>query len=70
MRRAPLGFRWMHGELITDEDEQELISIVRGYRALGLTYISIAEKLTSADFTSRTGSAKFSEDMAKRIDDA
>ena len=70
MRRAPLGFRWMHGELIRDEDEQELISIVRSYRASGLNYSTIAEKLTSANFTSRTGSAKFSEDMVKRIDDA
>ena len=69
--KAPLGWRVDEdGNEIPDEDEQELISIVRGYRASRLSYSTIAEKLTSANFTSRTGSAKFSKSMAKRINDA
>jgi len=69
--KIPLGWRVDEdGNEIPDEDEQELISIVRGYRASRLSYSTIAEKLTSANFTSRTGSAKFSKSMAKRINDA
>ena len=69
--KAPLGWRVNeNGEEVADENEQELINVVRGYRALRLSYSAIAQKLTDADFTSRTGNAKFSKSMAKRINDA
>ena len=67
----PLGWKIdEHGYFVPDEDEQELIAIVRGYRDLGLSYSAIAQKLTNAGFTTRTGHAKFSKSAAKRIDDA
>jgi len=69
--KAPLGWKVdAQGNEVPDEDEQDLISTVRAYRALRLSYSAIAQKLTEADFTSRTGSAKFSKSMAKRINDA
>ena len=69
--KAPLGWRVdAQGNEVPDEDEQELISIVREYRALRLSYSAIAQKLTESDFTSRTGNAKFSKSAAKRINDA
>jgi hypothetical protein len=64
---APLGWRYESGKLIPDESEQELIRIVRGYLELGLSYSDVADKLTEAGFTSRTGPAVFTEVMAKRI---
>lgn len=69
--KAPLGWRVNEdGQEVSDEDEQELISIVRDYRAQRVSYSAIADKLTAAEFTSRTGKAKFSKSMAKRINDA
>ena len=69
--KAPLGWKIdEHGNEIPDEDEQELISIVREYRALRLSYSAISQKLTDAHFTTRTGNAKFSKSAAKRINDA
>lgn len=69
--KTPLGWKVdEYGQEIPDEDEQELISIVRDYRAMGISYSAIADKLTAAEFTSRTGKAKFSESMAKRINKA
>lgn len=64
---APLGWRYESGKLIPDESEQELIRIVRGYLELGLSYSDVADKLTKAGFSSRTGPAVFTEVMAKRI---
>ena len=69
--KAPLGWRVNElGEEVPDEAEQELIAIVRGYRDNRLSYSEIAQKLTEAHFTSRTGNAKFSKSAAKRINDA
>jgi site-specific DNA recombinase len=69
--KAPLGWRVNEaGDEVPDEAEQELISIVRGYRTLRFSYSAIAQKLTDAEFTSRSGNAKFSKSMAKRINDA
>lgn len=69
--KAPLGWRVdEHGQEVPDEDEQELIRIVRDFRALRLSYSAIATELTEARFTSRTGNAVFSKSMAKRINDA
>ncbi len=69
--KAPLGWKVDEdGQEVPDEVEQELISIVRDYRAQRVSYSAIAEKLTAAEFTSRTGKAKFSKSMAKRINDA
>jgi len=69
--KTPLGWKLDPlGNEVPDEDEQELISIVRGYRGIGLSYQAIAQKLTESKFTSRTGSAKFSKSSAKRINDA
>ena len=64
---VPLGWRYESGKIIPDEDEQELIRIVRDFRALRLSYSAIATELTEARFTSRTGPAVFTEVMAKRI---
>ena len=67
----PLGWKIdKHGNEVPDEDEQELIAIVREYRDLGLNYSAIAQKLTNAGFTTRTGHAKFLKSAAKRIDNA
>lgn len=68
--KAPLGWKVEDGQEVPDEDEQELIAIVRGYRAIRLSYSAIALKLTNAHFTTRTGSVKFSKSAAKRINDA
>jgi len=69
--KAPLGWRIDEdGNEIPDEIEQRLIAVVRSYRNSGLSYSAIAQKLTEANFTSRTGSAKFSKSAAKRINDA
>ena len=69
--KTPLGWQInAAGDEVPDEDEQELISIVRGYIASRLSYSTIASKLTEAEFTSRTGSAKFSKSAVKRINDA
>jgi len=69
--KSPLGWRVNElGEEVPDEAEQELIAIVRGYRDNRLSYSEIAQKLTEAHFTSRTGNAKFSKSAAKRINDA
>jgi len=69
--KTPLGWRVdEQGEEVPDEEEQELIAIVRGYRDNRLSYSEIAQKLTEAHFTSRTGNAKFSKSAAKRINDA
>tara|TARA_Y100000114_G_C11754452_1_gene326109 strand:+ start:667 stop:1206 length:540 start_codon:yes stop_codon:yes gene_type:complete len=64
--RSPLG--WKHGQEI-DEVEQEFISIVGSYERLGLSHEQIAQKLTDARFTSRTGPAEFTPRMVKRIMD-
>lgn len=67
----PLGWRVDEdGNEVPDEIEQSLIALVREYRDLGLSYSAIAQKLTEANFSSRTGNAKFSKSMAKRINDA
>lgn len=69
--KTPLGWKLdQNGKEIPDDDEQELIKIVRGYRTSRLSYSAIAQKLTEAKFTSRTGSTKFSKSAAKRINDA
>ena len=69
--KTPLGWRLdEEGNEVPSEDEQELISIVRGYRAIRLSYSTIAQKLTDSGFTSRTGNAKFSKSAVKRINDA
>tara|TARA_R100001463_G_scaffold133346_1_gene194686 strand:- start:3957 stop:4682 length:726 start_codon:yes stop_codon:yes gene_type:complete len=69
--RTPFGWKLDdQGNEVPDEDEQELIAIVRGYRTLRLSYSAIAQKLTEAKFTSRTGNAVFSKTSAKRINDA
>lgn len=64
---APLGWRYESGRLMPAENEQKLIRIVRGYLELGLSYSDVADKLTEAGFSSRTGPAVFTEVMAKRI---
>ena len=64
---APLGWRYESGRLMPAESEQKLIRIVRGYLELGLSYSDVADKLTEAGFSSRTGPAVFTEVMAKRI---
>lgn len=70
-QNAPLGWKIdQDGAEIPDNDEQELINIVRGYRQLDLSYNAIAQKLTDAKFTARRGYAVFSETAAKRINDA
>ena len=69
--KTPLGWKLdKDGQEIPDDDEQELIKIVRGYRTSRLSYSAIAQKLTEANFTSRTGNAKFSKSAVKRINDA
>jgi len=69
--QTPLGWKLdFQGNEIPDEDEQELINTVRDYRAVGLSYEIIAQKLTESKFTSRTGSPKFSKSAAKRLNDA
>jgi site-specific DNA recombinase len=69
--KAPLGWKVdTDGNEVPDEDEQELISIVRDYRASRLSYSAIAQMLTESDFTSRTGNTKFSKSAVKRINDA
>tara|TARA_Y100000592_G_C5479627_1_gene324505 strand:+ start:5274 stop:5999 length:726 start_codon:yes stop_codon:yes gene_type:complete len=69
--KTPLGWTTDdEGNEVPDEDEQELIAIVREYRALRLSYSAIAQKLTDAEFTTRTGNAKFSKSAVKRINDA
>ena len=62
----PLG--WKHGQEI-DEVEQEFMSIVGSYERLGLSHEQIAQKLTDARFTARTGPAEFTPRMVKRIMD-
>lgn len=64
--RSPLG--WKHGQEI-DEVEQELLWIVGSYERLGLSHKQIAQKLTDARFTSRTGPAEFTTRMVERIMD-
>ncbi len=64
---VPLGWRYESGKIIPVENEQKLIRVVRGYLELGLSYSDVADKLTEAGFTSRTGPAVFTEVMAKRI---
>jgi len=66
----PLGWKIINDKEVPDEDEQELIDIVRGYRALGFSYKHIALQLTKAHFSTGKALAKFTEHEAKRIDDA
>ena len=69
--KTPLGWKLDdQGNEVPDDVEQELIEIVRGFRACRLSYSAIAQKLTEARFSSRTGNAKFSKSSAKRINDA
>lgn len=69
--RTPFGWKLdEQGNEVADDVEQELIEIVRGFRASRLSYSTIAQELTKAKFTSRTGNAVFSKTSAKRINDA
>ena len=69
--QTPLGWKLdLQGNEVPHEEEQELIRIVRDYRAIGLSYQAIGQKLTESTFTSRTGNPKFSKRAAKRLNDA
>lgn len=69
--KPPLGWKVDNGgSEIPDDNEQELINLVRSYRTLRLSYGAIAQKLTDAKFTTRRGNAVFSKTAAKRINDA
>ena len=69
--QTPLGWKLdLQGNEVPHEEEQELIRIVRDYRAIGLSYQAIGQKLTESTFTSRTGNPKFSKSAAKRLNDA
>lgn len=68
---APLGWKIINGKEIPDENEQQIINIVRGFRATGFSYKHIARVLTKGHFTTREGGvAKFTEYEAKIINDA
>lgn len=62
---SPLG--WRPGIEI-DDIEQELLWVVGSYEKLGLSHKQIAQKLTDAGFTSRTGpGAEFTTGMVEKI---
>ena len=66
--KPPLGWKVDGaGDEVPDEDEQELIRIVRDLKGLRMSYQTIADILSSTKYTSRTGSQKFSKSTVHRL---
>jgi len=53
--RTPYGYDLVDGDLIENENEQQVIKLVAKYKAKGLSYSKIARVLAGAGFLSRTG---------------
>jgi len=51
----PYGYDLVDGELVANEGEQEVLSVVRNYRKRGYTLKAIAGELTAAGIRSRAG---------------
>ena len=69
--KTPLGWKLdEQGNEVPDNEEQELIDVVRGLRSYDLSYELIARKLTESKAKTRTGNTKFSKSSVKRLNDA
>ena len=69
--KTPIGWkRDEDGNEVPDEDEQELIAIVRDFRAIRYSYSEIAKMLTEAKFTTKSGYIVFTKNTVKRVNDA
>ena len=64
--RPKYGFKVVNSELIQDETEQQVLSIVRRYRRKGLTLKAIAKELTTQGFRTRKGT-EFNHNQVNRI---
>lgn len=68
---ASFGWKIINGKEVPDENEQQVIDIVRGYRALdGFSYKHIALQLTKPHYTRGRLLGKFTEYEVKIINDA
>ena len=53
--KPPYGYDLVDGELIENENEQQVIKLVAKYKAAGLSYRKIAAVIDEAGHKSRTG---------------
>ena len=53
--RPPYGFDLVEGDLVKNDSEQEVLSIVRQHKANGMSIKNIIQELTGLGFRSRTG---------------
>ena len=67
---SPFGWKVENGKEVPDQNEQNIIDMVRDYRAICLSYKHIARALTRDPFTTKFGFSKFSVYDVKRINDA
>ena len=69
--KAPLGWnKATDGELVPNEDEQNLIETIRDLRKRKITYAKIAKQFKEQGFKSRKGHSKWSISMIHRLDKA
>lgn len=53
--RAPYGFQWEEGDLIPNQKEQELITLVRELRSRGVTWGELISTLEIEGYQTRSG---------------
>ena len=61
------GFRKVEGKVVPHNGELQIIKAIRDFRAEGLTFRQIAQRMTALRIPSKNGKVKWHPMMVKRI---
>lgn len=65
--RAPYGFRWEAGELVSDEAEQKTVAVIKELRSRGLTLRAIKGEIEERGLLNRSGVACWSLAVLSKV---